>query len=113
MSKYYNLVYAKHHSTDRRAYLYSLPMDSDLKGGEKLYVQDRGGKHIVSTTSPNFFASETMTKSLCENNGGYFPPAEVVGTVDVVTVRQEMVNLFSGEYKTVEQIREEDQFPWL
>lgn len=111
--KYYNLVYCKHHDTDRRAYLYSLPMDADIKGGEKLFVKDKKGEHLVTTTSPNFFSSADMTKRLCLNNGGYFPPAEVVGTVDIVTVRQEIVNMFGGESKTMDQLKAEEEFPWL
>ena len=48
-------------------------------------------------TSHNFYASETLTQTLCECNGGYYPPAKVIGTVEVVTIRQEIVKPFTSE----------------
>ena len=98
--KYYNLIYCKHHPEDPRAYLYSLPMDMNVKTGERLCVRDRRGEHIVTAFCDNLICSEKMTKVLCEANGGYFPPAKVIGTVQKVTVIQEMVQKFpeySGE----------------
>lgn len=95
--KYHNLVYIKHPEEIRRSYLYELPLDADIKGGEKLCVRDRRGEHIGVATSPNFYASDTMTKTLCECNGGYYPPARVIGTVEVVTIRQEIVKPFTSE----------------
>ena len=38
-----------------------------------------------------------MTKVLCEANGGYFPPAKVVGTVSTVTISQDMVYKFEED----------------
>lgn len=95
--KYRNLVYIKHPEEIRRSYLYELPLDADIKGGEKLCVSDRRGEHIGVATSPNFYASETLTKTLCECNGGYYPPAKVIGTVEVITIRQEIVKHFVSE----------------
>lgn len=95
--KYRNLVYIKHPEEIRRSYLYELPLDADIKGGEKLCVSDRRGEHIGVATSPNFYASETMTQTLCECNGGYYPPAKVIGKVEVVTIRQEIVKPFTSE----------------
>ena len=109
--KYFNLVYAKHHETDVRAYLYSLPLDRDVKRGDRLYVRDRYGDHIVSAYCENWFCSERMTEVFCKANGGYFPPASVVGTVDTITVRQDVVNTFDGE--TTEINNEEEDEPWF
>ena len=110
--RYFNLVYAKHYKSDRRAYLYSLPLEKEVDTGNRLYVRDRQGDHIVTATSPNFFCSEMMTKRFCENNGGYFPPAEVVGTVDTITVRQDIVNTFDGQTVPTDMEEKED-IPWL
>lgn len=110
--KYYNLVYAKHHDSDRRAYLYQLPADTDINCGNKLYVEDKRGEHIVTATSPNFFASEELTETLCVNNGGYFPPAKVVGTVDTITVTQEVVNRYDGGFAVMPTDKMEEEFPW-
>ena len=41
--RYRNLVYCKHHETDRRAYLYELPLDRDVQLGDRLYVRDKRG----------------------------------------------------------------------
>lgn len=92
--KYYNLVYVKHPEYDRRAYLFSLPMDRTVKTGDRLYVRDVRGEHIVTAFCDNWMCTEKMTKVLCEANGGYFPPARVIGTVNTVTVMQDMVNTF-------------------
>lgn len=95
--KYHNLVYCKHHDNDRRAYLYELPLSEDVKPGDRLMVFDSRGKQVVSAFCENWLASEKMTKVLCEANGGYFPPAKVIGTVSTITVRQDVVNMFPGE----------------
>ena len=93
--RYRNLIYCKHRpETDRRAYLYELPVDRDVQPGDRLYVRDRRGEHIVTAFCENWLASEKMTKVLCEANGGYFPPAEVIGTVGVVSIRQDVVYRF-------------------
>ena len=94
--KYYNLVYCKHHASDARAYLYSLPMDADVKTGDRLAVKDRHGQHIVTAYCDNWFCSEKLTEVLCVCNGGYYPPAEVIGTVGTVTVTREVINEFKG-----------------
>lgn len=109
--KYYNLVYAKHHETDRRAYLFSLPLYKDVKKGDRIYVRDRHGDHVVKAFSENWYCSERMTEMFCTANGGYFPPATVVGTVDTVTIRQDVVNTFDG---ATTEIKEEEKFePWF
>lgn len=95
--KYHNLIYCKHPMYDRRSYLYELPIDMDVKVGDKLCVRDRRGEHIVTAFCENWLASEKMAKVLCEANGGYFPPAKVIGTVQTVTVTQDMVQRFPGE----------------
>lgn len=99
--KYRNLVYIKHPEEKRRSFLYELPPDADINGGEKLLVRDKRGEHIGVATSPNFYATDELTKTLCECNGGYYPPAKVIGTVRTVTVTQDLV----------EKYREE-KFPW-
>lgn len=103
--KYFNLVYCKHHPGDRRAYLYQLPMDADINTDDKLCVRDRKGEHIVTATSPNFFSSDKLTRTFCEANGGYYPPANVIGTVRTVTVTQDLVEKYAD-------YREEEQ-PWF
>ena len=103
--KYFNLVYCKHHPEDRRAYLYQLPIDADVKVGDKLCVRDRKGEHIVTAHYENYFASEKSTKMMCEANGGYYPPANVIGTVRTVTITQDLVEKYAD-------YREEEQ-PWF
>lgn len=95
--KYYNLVFCKHHPEDRRAYVYQLPMEADVTAGQKLYVSDRQGEHTVTVYRDNFFCGATLAKAICEAMGGYFPPAEVVGTIGEVVIRQEVVNRFPGK----------------
>lgn len=94
--RYFNLIYAKHHPTDRRAYLYALPLGEQILPDDRIAVTDKRGEHIVTATHENFYASKATTKMLCEANGGYFPPAAATGVVDTVTVRQEIVRPFSG-----------------
>lgn len=94
--KYRNLVYCKHPNFTKRAYLYELPLDKDIRPGDKLCVEDRAGEHIVTAFCENWLASDKITRVLCEANGGYFPPAKVVGVVGVVTVRQEVVTKFEN-----------------
>lgn len=94
--KYHNLVYCKHHSDDRRAYLYELPLDKDVKQGDRLYVEDRRGSHAVTAFCENWLSSDKLTKVLCEANGGYFPPAQVVGEVTTITVQQEYVSRYDS-----------------
>ena len=95
--KYRNLVYIKHPEEKRRSFLYELPPDADINGGEKLLVSDKRGEHIGVATSPNFYATDELTKTLCECNGGYFPPAKVVGFVSTITVTQEVVTRYEKE----------------
>ena len=102
--KYHNLIYCKHPMYDRRAYLYELPLDMDVKVGDKLCVRDRRGEHIVTAQYDNFLASERHAQMFCEANGGYYPPAKVIGTVSTVTVKQDMVQKFP-EY--------EEEQPWF
>ena len=111
--KYYNLVYAKHHETDRRAYLYQLPMDADINTGNRLCVQDKRGEHFVTATSPNFFASEKLTSILCVNNGGYYPPAPVIGTIDTIKFTQEVVNKFDGSQDVTWPPAKQEEQPWF
>lgn len=111
--RYYNLVYAKHNESDRRAYLYSLPLDKDVKPFDRLYVRDKHGEHIVTAFNENFFSSKGLTRVLCEANGGYFPPAEVIGTVDTITVKQDLVQPFANyDAPEPEYNEKEDKFPW-
>ena len=102
--RYRNLIYCKHHPNDRRAYLYELPVDCEAKTGAKLCVKDRRGEQIVTAFCENWLCSEGMAKVLCEANGGYFPPAKVVGTVRTVTITQDLVEKFATY--------EEEEFPW-
>lgn len=101
--KYHNLVYIKHPEEKRRSYLYELPLDADINCGDRILVHDKRGEHIGEATSPNFFASDHLTKTLCECNGGYYPPAKAIGTVNTVTVRQDVIERFE---------KEEEIFPW-
>lgn len=103
--KYRNLVYIKHPEENRRSFLYELPLDADINGGEKLLVRDKRGEHIGVATSPNFYATDELTKTLCEANGGYFPPARVIGVVDTITVTQEIVRKY-------EEVDAKEEFPW-
>lgn len=107
--KYRNLIYGKHHAGDRRAYLYELPLDKDIRPGDKLCVEDKKGEHVVTAVCENWLASDKITRVLCEANGGYFPPAKVVGTVDIVTVRQEVVTKFPP----VAEEQREEYDPWF
>lgn len=106
--KYRNLVYCKHHDGDRRAYLYELPLDKDIRPGDKLCVEDRSGEHVVTAVCENWLCSDKITKVLCEANGGYFPPAQVVGEVKTVTVTQEIVD----KYPEKEAEKIEEAWPW-
>ena len=99
--KYYNLVYCKHKPENDRCYLYQLPLDADVKVGDKLCIRDRHGEQIVTVHFGNFLASERSTEMFCVANGGYYPPAKVIGTVRTVTITQDLV----------EKYREEE-FPW-
>ena len=108
--KYRNLVYCKHHDGDRRAYLYELPLDKDIRPGDKLCVEDRRGDHIVTAVCENWLCSDKITKVLCEANGGYFPPAQVVGEVKTVTVTQDLVSRYDA--KPIE-IEEQEDYPWF
>jgi hypothetical protein len=95
--KYRNLIYCKHHEGDARAFLYELPLEKDVKTGEKLCVRDRRGEHIVTAYCENWLCSDKLTEILCVANGGYFPPAKVIGTVQTVTIRQEIPAYFTVE----------------
>lgn len=95
--KYRNLVYCKHPNFTKRAYLYELPLDKDIRPGEKLCVKDRAGEHIVTAFCENWLCSDKLTEILCVANGGYYPPAKVIGTVQAVTIRQEIPTYFSEE----------------
>ena len=97
--KYHNLVYIKHPDEKRRSYLYELPLDADIKCGDRILVRDNHGEHIGEATSPNFYCSSTMTKTLCECNGGYYPPAKAIGKVNTIMVYQDVVNTFEEESK--------------
>jgi len=107
--KYFNLVFIKHPNEARRSYLYELPLNADINAGEKLCVCDRRGEHVGVATSPNFYASESLTKTLCVCCGGYFPPAKVIGTVSTITVTQDVVNKYEAEPKDTA----EEEFPWF
>lgn len=107
--KHYNLVYCKHHSDDRRAYLYELPLDKEAHPGVRLCVEDRRGEHVVTAFCENWLASDKMTKVLCEANGGYYPPAKVVGKIKTVTVQQDVVEKFP----VVEEQKEEEDEWWF
>ena len=98
--KYYNLVYCKHKPENDRCYLYQLPLDADVNPGDKLCIRDRHGEQIVTAQYDNFFAYGGHAQMLCEANGGYFPPAKVIGTVDTVRLTQEVVNKFDGTQDT-------------
>lgn len=108
--KYHNLVYCKHHASDARAYLYELPLDADVKTGDRLCVKDRHGEHIVTAHCENWLASAKMTEVLCVCNGGYYPPAQAIGRVNTVTIRQDVTDYFNE--KCVPANTEEDQ-PWF
>lgn len=111
--KYHNLVYAKHHETDRRAYLYELPFDADVKALDKLCVIDSHGEQIVTAYCENWLASEKMTKILCMANGGYYPPAQVIGTVDTIRFTQEVVIKFDGAQTVTFPPEKEEVQPWF
>ena len=70
--KYRNLVYCKHPNFTKRAYLYELPLDKDIRPGDKLCVEDRAGEHIVTAFCENWLASDKITRVLCEANGRSF-----------------------------------------
>ena len=97
--KLHNLVYCKHHENDTRAYLYELPLGEAVKTGDKLCVEDRFGEHIIPAFCENFFADDRVTELVCVANGGYFPPAKVIGVVETktITVSQEIVKKFGEE----------------
>lgn len=112
--KYRNLVYCKHKPEDRRAYLYELPVDADVKPNDRLCVIDSHGEQIVTAFCENWLASEKMTRTLCEANGGYFPPAQVIGTVDTIRLTQEVVNKFDGSQDaTWPPVKQEENQWWF
>lgn len=92
--RYINLVYAKHHDTDRRAYLYELPLDQEAMKGDRLSVTDKHGSHFVTAFGDNFMVSPRTAKMLAEANGGYYPPAPVVGFVHTINIRKEVTEYF-------------------
>ena len=104
--KYRNLVYCKHENFHQRAYLYELPIGEDVHPGSKLCVEDKRGEHVVTAFCENWLASDKMTKVLCEANGGYYPPAKVVGKIKTVTVQQDVVETFP----VVEEQKKEDEW---
>ena len=97
--KHHNLVYCKHHPEDSRAFLYELPANVQVTAGDKLCVKDRRGEHIVTAFCDNWYSLDSFTEILCTANGGYYPPAKVIGTVEkrTITVSQEIVKNFDGE----------------
>lgn len=106
--KYRNLIYCKHENFHQRAYLYELPVDEDVRPGDKLCVEDKRGEHVVTAFCENWLASDKMTKVLCEANGGYYPPAKVVGKIKTVTVQQDVVEKFPVD----EEQKKEDEW-WI
>ena len=107
--RYRNLVYCKHPNFTKRAYLYELPMELSVVKGERICVKDRRGEHIVTAFCDNWVCSDHMAKVLCEANGGYFPPAQVIGTVRTITVRQDIVDKFPEKFS----VKEEEEQPWF
>lgn len=99
--KLHNLVYCKHHENDVRAYLYELPLGASAKTGDRLCVSDHRGEHVIPAFCENFFADDRVTEILCVANGGYYPPAKVIGTVGTkeFTVTQDYVEKFDGGEK--------------
>lgn len=97
--KHHNLVYCKHHSGDSRAYLYELPANVQVSRGDKLCVEDKRGEHIVTAFCDNWYSQDTFTEILCVANGGYYPPAKVVGRVETktITVTQDVVHKYGEE----------------
>ena len=96
--KLHNLVYCKHDESHNRAYLYELPLNAEVKAGEKLCVEDRNGEHVIPAFSRNFFADSEVTEIICTANGGYYPPAKAIGKVKTheFTVTQDCVEKFDG-----------------
>lgn len=99
--KHHNLVYCKHHPEDSRAFLYELPLNVSVSDGDRLCVEDRRGEHIVTAFCGNWYSLEDFTEILCVANGGYYPPAKVIGTVGTkeFTVTQDYVEKFDGGEK--------------
>lgn len=103
--KYRNLIYCMHPDCSQRAYLYELPLEMDVKTGTKLTVRDRRGEHIVTAFCENWLCSDKITEVLCVANGGYYPPAKVIGTVQTITISQEVPQYFATN--------EEEEQPWF
>lgn len=99
--KMHNIVYCKHNPQDSRAFLYELPMNVSVSEGDKLCVQDRRGEHVVTAFGENWYESDKTTEIICVANGGYYPPAKVVGTVktEKFTVTQDYIEKFDGGEK--------------
>lgn len=97
--KMHNIVYCKHNPQDSRAFLYELPLNVSVSDGDKLCVQDRRGEHIVTVFGENWYEFDKATEIICVANGGYYPPAKVIGTVETKTiaVTQETVKKFGEE----------------
>lgn len=97
--KYHNLVYCKHKDNDTRAFLYELPLDVSVDYYDKLCVKDKRGEHIVTAFSNNWISEDWLTELICTANGGYYPPAKVIGKVETekIMVSREVVKKFGEE----------------
>ena len=99
--KHLNLVYCKHHPEDNRAFLYELPASVQVSAGDRLCVEDRRGEHIVTAFCDNWYSLDSFAEILCTANGGYYPPAKVIGKVGTkeFTVTQDYIEKFDGGEK--------------
>ena len=110
--KYYNLCFVKHNKKDRRAYLYQLPLSEEVNPGENLYVRDRHGDHTVTAFAESFLCSKKLTKVLCEANGGYFPPAEIIGRVGYEVKSYDVLRTFDGQTIRLDDCDENPGLPF-
>lgn len=75
---YYNLVFIGHEGTAKN-YLFKLPLNINLKAGEKVYVNTSRGQDMGVCASNNFIVDEHTTEQIIVGSGAYKPLKEVIG----------------------------------
>lgn len=92
--QYYNLIFCKRNENDPHACVYQMPLNKSAEAGDKLFVRDRLGEHVMLAVSENHMVGYHLAKDITKFMGGYFPPAWIIGTVGTVTVTREVAERY-------------------
>jgi len=92
--QYFNLIFCKRSKSDPHACVYQMPVGKSAEAGDKLFVKDRLGEHVMEAVSENHLVGGPLAKDITKFMGGYFPPAWIIGTVGTVTVTREVVERY-------------------